>query len=134
MNKITNTPFVPVSWGELLDKITILEIKELKIHANTAQENIKKELQYLLDVANAESFPDELIVLKSELKNINLKLWDIEDQIRLKELTAEFDIYFIELARSVYLLNDIRAKTKQTINLILCSEIVEVKSYTNFNP
>ena len=126
------TPFVPISWGELLDKITILEIKELQISSFVAKENIKKELKYLLEIAKLDKLPKEVELLKSELHKVNLKLWVVEDQIRNKELVNEFDEIFIELARSVYKLNDLRAKTKKTINLILASELVEEKSYKNF--
>ena len=125
-------PFIPISWGELLDKITILEIKELKISAIIAKENIRKELKYLLDIANLNKMPEEIQSLKNELKNVNLKLWEIEDGIREKELAGEFDKVFIELARSVYRLNDVRAKTKQSINSFLSSELVEEKSYKDF--
>jgi hypothetical protein len=126
------TPFIPISWGELLDKITILEIKDLKISAKNAKQNIRKELKYLLEIAHLNNMPEEIQSLKIELKNVNLKLWEIEDGIREKELAGEFDRVFIELARSVYRLNDLRAKTKQSINLILCSELVEEKSYKDF--
>jgi hypothetical protein len=126
------TPFVPISWGELIDKITILEIKELKISAANPKENIRKELNYLFDIANLKNMPGEIQSLKTELKNVNLKLWDVEDKIREKELAGEFDQVFIELARSVYRLNDIRAKTKQSINSMLFSELVEEKSYKGF--
>ena len=78
------------------------------------------------------NMPEEIQSLKIELKNVNLKLWEIEDSIREKELAGEFDRVFIELARSVYRLNDLRAKTKQSINLILQSELVEEKSYKEF--
>ena len=125
-------PLVPISWGELLDKITILEIKELKISAINAKENVKKELKYLLDIVNLNNMPDEIKSLKTELKNVNIRLWDVEDSIREKELAGEFDKVFIELARSVYRLNDVRAKTKRSINSILCSELVEEKSYKDF--
>ena len=125
-------PLVPISWGELLDKITILEIKELKISAINAKENVKKELKYLLDIVNLNNMPDEIKSLKTELKNVNIRLWDVEDSIREKELAGEFDKVFIELARSVYRLNDVRAKIKQSINSILCSELVEEKSYKDF--
>ena len=125
-------PLVPISWGELLDKITILEIKELKISAINAKENVKKELKYLLDIVNLNNMPDEIESLKTELKNVNIRLWDVEDSIREKELAGEFDKVFIELARSVYRLNDVRAKTKRSINSILCSELVEEKSYKDF--
>ena len=126
------TPFVPISWGELLDKITILEIKDLKISTTNAKENIRKELKYLLDIANLNNMPEEIQSLKIELKNVNLNLWEIEDGIREKELAGEFDQVFIELARSVYRLNDVRAKIKQSINSILHSELVEEKSYKDF--
>ena len=125
-------PLVPISWGELLDKITILEIKELKISAINSKENIRKELKYLLDIANLSNMSEEVQSLKTDLKNVNLKLWDVEDGIRDKELAGEFDKVFIELARSVYRLNDVRAKKKQLINSILCSELVEEKSYKDF--
>ena len=127
------TPFVPISWGELLDKITILEIKDLKISTTNAKENIRKELKYLLDIANLNNMPEEIQSLKIELKNVNLDLWEIEDGIREKELAGEFDKVFIELARSVYRLNDVRAKIKQSINSILRSELVEEKSYKDFS-
>ena len=132
MNAKMRTPVVPISWGELLDKITILEIKELKLSAMNAKENVKKELTYLLDIAILNNMPEEIKSLKTELKNVNLRLWDVEDCIREKELAGEFDKVFIELARSVYRLNDVRAKTKQSINLILKSELVEEKSYKDF--
>ena len=132
MNSKMKTPYIPISWGELIDKITILEIKELKISAKNAQENIKKELVYLSDIVNSNNLPIEVQSLKNELKNVNLKLWDVEDSIRVKELASEFDEVFIELARSVYRLNDERAKTKQSINLSLSSELIEEKSYKEF--
>jgi hypothetical protein len=132
MNTKMGTPVVPISWGELIDKITILEIKELKIDSITANKNIRKELRHLLDIANLNNMPEEIKSLKTELKNVNLRLWDVEDSIREKELAGEFDKAFIELARSVYRLNDVRAKTKQSINLILQSELVEEKSYKDF--
>ena len=126
------TPFVPISWGELLDKITILEIKDLKITTTNAKENIRKELKYLLEIANLNNMPEEIQSLKIELKNVNINLWEIEDGIREKELAGEFDKVFIELARSVYRLNDVRTKIKRSINSILRSELVEEKSYKDF--
>ena len=132
MNEKFGTPVVPISWGELIDKITILEIKNLKIVSITANKNISKELKYLLEIAVLNKMPKEIAVLKNELFNVNLKLWGVEDQIREKELAGEFDETFIELARAVYRLNDIRAKTKQSINIRLCSELVEEKSYQHF--
>jgi hypothetical protein len=132
MNQNSKTPFIPISWGELLDKISILEIKILKITSMNARQNIAKELKYLTDIANLNNTTVEIQTLKSELKEVNLKLWDVEDKIREKESVSEFDKVFIELARSVYRLNDVRAKTKQSINLILQSELLEEKSYKDF--
>ena len=126
------TPFVPISWGELIDKLTILEIKDLKIDSINAKKNIRKELDYLSEIANLNLLPEALHDLKNELRKVNLKLWEVEDKIREKELAGEFDTAFIELARSVYRLNDARAKAKQSINLMLSSELVEEKSYKNF--
>ena len=126
------TPFVPISWGELIDKLTILEIKDLKIDSINAKKNIRKELDYLFEIANLNKLPEALHDLKNELRKVNLKLWEVEDKIREKELAGEFDTAFIELARSVYRLNDARAKAKQSINLMLSSELVEEKSYKNF--
>ena len=126
------TPFVPISWGELIDKLTILEIKDLKIDSINAKKNIRKELDYLFEIANLNKLPEALHDLKNELRKVNLKLWEVEDKIREKELAGEFDTAFIELARSVYRLNDARAKAKQSINLMLFSELVEEKSYKNF--
>jgi hypothetical protein len=133
MNNKLTTPFVPISWGELIDKLTILEIKESKIDSLKAKENINKELKLLLDIASIESLPNEVRLLKQELMRINLMLWEVEDSIREKEFENQFDIAFIELARSVYKFNDLRAKTKQSINLLLNSELVEEKSYKNFH-
>ena len=126
------TPLVPISWGELIDKITILQIKELNIDSINAKVNIKKELKYLLEIAKLDKMPRVIEVLKSELSDVNLKLWEVEDNIRDKELAGQFDKNFIELARSVYKLNDVRAKIKQSINLMLGSELVEEKSYKAF--
>jgi len=128
-----STPIVPVSWGELVDKITILEIKKIYISRPYALVNIDKELVYL----NALLLSDHEVVAitkeyKMQLFDVNLRLWKVEDDIRDKELLQEFDAIFIELARSVYRLNDERAKLKKTINLALNSELVEEKSYKNF--
>jgi hypothetical protein len=132
MNVKIAMPVVPISWGELIDKITILEIKLFKIDSSTAKKNITKEINYLLKIADINSLAEEVKLLKADLSNVNLKLWDVEDQIREKELAGDFDKTFIELARQVYKLNDIRAKIKQSINLILESELIEEKSYKDF--
>jgi hypothetical protein len=126
------TPYVPISWGELIDKITILEIKENKICSKTARNNISKELSYLLEIADLNKSASIILILKDELTKVNLKLWEIEDKIRQKEFLNQFDQVFIELARSVYKVNDERAKIKQSINTLLNSELKEEKSYSEF--
>ena len=121
---------VPISVGELIDKITILEIKKDKLK-NLKLKNILKELSFLRAVLEKNSIliPDEIYF---QLKTINLKLWDIEDKIRIKEKNKEFDNEFIELARSVYLNNDRRSETKKELNIMFNSEIIEEKSYEKY--
>ena len=121
---------VPISVGELIDKITILEIKKDKLK-NLKLKNILKELSFLRAVLEKNSIfiPDEIFL---QLKSINLTLWDIEDKIRIKEKNKEFDNEFIELARSVYLNNDRRSETKKELNIIFNSEIIEEKSYEKY--
>ena len=132
MNNKFQTPLVPISWGELIDKITILEIKEVKITSNNALDNIRKELGFLSDiVSNSKGVYDAISLLKNELKEVNLNLWQVEDEIRDKEYSQEFDEEFIRLARSVYRLNDDRANLKKKINETLFSELKEEKSYKN---
>jgi len=133
MSKPT-TPLVPVSWGELIDKITILEIKAEKISSPLALININRELSQLVQIFNNEIRSGCVMELRESLKELNLKLWLVEDNIREKEASREFDQQFIEYARSVYKLNDVRAKLKQSINRELQSELIEEKSYKEFNP
>ena len=123
----------PVSPGELLDKITILEIKMERIRDEEKRRNVRVELDLLVrtwEAAEVES--DAIPPLKEALKEINQALWDIEDQIRVKESRREFDQEFMDLARSVYLRNDQRASTKKRINAILGSSIMEEKSYAEY--
>ena len=119
-----------ISAGELIDKITILEIKKEKINNKEKLAEIDKELislnETLKKSINNES---KISSFKNDLKNINLKLWDIEDGKRSAEKNNKFDEKFIELARSVYKFNDERAKIKLAINTTLGSNIKEVKSY-----
>jgi hypothetical protein len=126
------TPLIPVSWGELIDKITILEIKAQKIVREPAASNIRKELDLLSAIANPASHDPAVAQLKSELGRVNAALWEIEDGIRLKEAKESFDSEFIALARSVYQENDLRAAIKRQINKKLASEIVEEKSYEKY--
>ncbi len=119
-----------ISVGELIDKITILEIKKEKISNKEKLVEVNKELNSLNETLkkyiNNES---KISSFKNDLKNINLKLWDIEDGKRFAEKNNKFDEKFIELARSVYKFNDQRAKIKLAINNALGSNIKEVKSY-----
>ena len=119
-----------ISAGELIDKITILEIKREKISNKEKLVEVNKELISLNETLK-KSIKDENKIsnFKNDLKNINLKLWDIEDGKRSAEKNNKFDEKFIELARSVYKFNDERAKIKLAINNALGSNIKEVKSY-----
>ena len=119
-----------ISAGELIDKITILEIKKGKISNKEKLIEVNKELISLNETLK-KSIKDENKIsnFKNDLKNINLKLWDIEDGKRLAEKKNQFDEKFIELARNVYKFNDERAKIKLAINNALGSNIKEVKSY-----
>lgn len=113
---------VPISVGELIDKITILQIKS----TYTDDEYVKKELKDLKDIANNIDYNE---ALEKELHVINKRLWDVEDALRLKEKKQDFDSVFVELARNVYLLNDKRAEIKRQINKETNSEYREVKLY-----
>lgn len=126
-----STPLIPVSWGELIDKITILEIKKLNIFDESSLVNVDNELFYLSNIASLHTMPLEIHDLKKKLTDINNQLWKIEDSIRIKDAKNEFDDYFIQLAQSVYRLNDYRAELKKSINLFLFSELIEEKSYIN---
>ena len=124
---------VPVSHGELIDKITILQIKSERIADEAKLANVRTELDMLeatwaADAAAATDISDE----RARLKAVNEALWDIEDAIRLKEKARAFDAEFIELARSVYFRNDERAAVKREINLKLGSQLVEEKSYQDY--
>ena len=119
-----------ISAGELIDKITILEIKKEKIINKEKLIEVDKELVSLNETLK-KSINDEnkILSFKNDLKNINLKLWDIEDGKRSAEKNNQFDEKFIQLARNVYKFNDERAKIKLAINNALGSNIKEVKSY-----
>ena len=130
MSKKMDKILAEISAGELIDKITILEIKKEKISNKEKLAEVNKELislnETLKKFINDES---KILNFKNDLKNINLKLWDIEDGKRSAEKNSQFDEKFIELARSVYKFNDERAKIKLAINIALGSNIKEVKSY-----
>ena len=121
---------VPLSPGELLDKITILRIKAQRIENAGKLANVRRELALLEQYwSQAVAAPNELAADEAALARVNAELWDIEDRIREHEAQRRFDAGFIELARAVYLSNDERAAIKHRVNLKLKSAIVEEKSY-----
>ncbi len=121
---------VPVSWGELLDKITILVIKSERIADAPKRANVVRELDALRQVvAAAGALPEAAQPLIDALRGVNEALWDIEDDIRDCERQKDFGPRFVELARSVYHQNDRRAALKRDLNALLGSELVEEKSY-----
>ena len=130
MNNKLDIILAEISAGELIDKITILEIKKIKISNKEKLNDIEKELSSL-NATMKKSIPDQNLIkdLIIKLKEINLKLWDIEDGKRAAEKENSFNEKFIELARNVYKFNDERAKIKLAINNTLGSNIKEVKSY-----
>jgi len=123
----------PVSYGELIDKITILEIKSRRIADPAKLANVRTELDLLNAIwaAHAASQTD-IRDERARLLAVNEALWEIEDEIRLKEKAQAFDAGFVELARSVYFRNDERAAVKREINLKLGSQLVEEKSYQDY--
>ena len=130
MSKKMDKILAEISAGELIDKITILEIKKEKISNNEKLAEVNKELISLNEtLKNSINDESKILSFKNDLKNINLKLWDIEDGKRSAEKKNQFDEKFIELARNVYKFNDERAKIKLAINNALGSNIKEVKSY-----
>ena len=124
---------VPVSFGELLDKIAILQIKSERMTDPAKLANVRAELSALEKTWMAHpAAGQDILKLRAELKAVNERLWVIEDDIRLKEKAQAFDEEFIRLARSVYFENDIRARSKKDINLALGSAYVEEKSYQDY--
>ena len=123
----------PVSPGELLDKITILEIKSERIADPQKNANVRTELN-MLNAIWVQGVPAEvdLSAQRAALKAVNEQLWEIEDDIRDEERAKRFERRFVELARSVYVTNDERARIKKEINLALGSVIVEEKSYSDY--
>ena len=131
-SKIKNsyTIIAPISIGELIDKITILEIKQINM-TGIKLKNINKEMKLLKNILQDKNLEINIDLLKN-LKKVNKKLWEIEDNIRIKESNQEFDEEFIKLARSVYIENDKRASIKKEINQKYNSDLVEEKSYKNY--
>ena len=130
---MTKTLSVPISPGELLDKISILEIKSERISDPDKRANVERELDLLTGLWHSESRETaEVTARRAELKSINERLWDIEDAILECERRGDFGERFVELARSVYRTNDRRAQTKRAINDLLGSTILEEKSYAAY--
>jgi Family of unknown function (DUF6165) len=127
-------PTIEVSWGELVDKITILEIKQRRLTSPAAVANVRRELAELNETLYALRPPDSFVALKQRLAAVNESLWEIEDSIRAKEAAGAFDAKFVELARAVYVNNHKRTALKREINLLLKSDFVEEKQYTPYGP
>jgi len=125
-------PEVAVSWGELADKITILEIKRERLDDAAAQANVRRELAGLDRWRPTLASEGRLAKLVTALAEVNRALWETEDAIRAKEARGAFDDEFVALARAVYRQNDRRTALKHAINLALGSELVEVKSYPDY--
>ena len=130
-----NAISVPVSFGELIDKITILEIKSAHMRDAAKLANVRTELDLLNATWSANpAARTDIGGERQRLKAVNEALWDIEDRIRLKEKAQAFDAEFVELARSVYFRNDERAAIKRAINIKLGSQLVKEKSYESYRP
>ena len=122
-----------ISAGELLDKISILEIKLEKVKGKTNQEEIKKEYKILKEVKNSSiKVSEKLKVLFKEIKEVNQILWNVEDKLRICEKNKDFGQDFIKLARDVYLNNDKRSRIKSKINEVSGSNIKEIKQYVDY--
>ena len=123
----------PISVGELFDKITILEIKRAKIKDKNKLIHVNKELALLKKIIRYKKINKKNISkFINQLKNINLRLWNVEDKLRMHEKNRSFKSEFISLARKVYFMNDKRAKLKNEINILTKSQINEVKSYEEY--
>jgi hypothetical protein len=126
---LPDIPIVPASWGEVIDKITILEIKVARLPGEAGRANAARELALLQAVAEPALARDGARALATQLKTVNEALWEIEDSIRDHERAGQFDAAFIALARSVYKRNDERGAVKRELNRILDSKLVEEKGY-----
>ena len=130
-DKCLSSILTPVSLGELIDKITILEIKQIHM-TGIKLKNVDKELKLLKNIVQDKNLEIDIDLINN-LKEVNKNLWKIEDKIRIKERNQEFDKEFVELARSVYKENDKRAYIKKEINQKYNSDLVEEKSYNNYS-
>jgi hypothetical protein len=133
---IPKSPTIPVSWGELFDKIAILEIKTQRLRAPDAVAHAAHELALLRQAAElppgVAEFPHGVAELRHALTAVNVRLWDIEDRIREREAAADFGPGFVALARAVYQENDERGRIKRALNRLLHSALVEEKQYPGY--
>ena len=133
MNNKSKKILSEISAGELLDKISILEIKLEKVKGKTNQEEINKEYKILKEVKNSNiEVTEKLKILSTKIKEVNLNLWNIEDKLRICEKNKDFGQNFIKLARDVYFNNDKRSKIKSKINEVSGSNIKEIKQYVDY--
>ena len=133
MNEKSKKILSEISAGELLDKISILEIKLERVKDAAGQKEIKKEYKILKEIQNSSiKMTNETKDLFKAVKDINIVLWDVEDKLRIYEKNKDFGKEFIELARQVYFNNDSRAKVKNEINILLKSNFREIKQYINY--
>jgi hypothetical protein len=131
---MSSTVNVPVSVGELFDKISILEIKSERLTDKQKLQNVNHELLLLKDIANSLDLGDrtQLATIFPRLKQVNERIWEAEDKIRDCERNKIFDSRFLEVARSIYRLNDGRAAAKRELNILTASTVVEEKSYSEY--
>lgn len=135
MHNTTHTLLIPTSVGDLLDKLTILEIKEQRITDAVKLQNVHKEQSALLAIVEQSLKLDSIVRETMEaLRQVNLRLWEVEDALRECEARQQFDERFVSLARSVYINNDERATLKKKINELTGSQLIEEKSYARYRP
>ena len=126
-------PLVPASWGEVVDRKTILEIKVERLQSPASVKHASRELEALrASLDGITPTPEALGGLEAALRDVNRRLWDIEDAIRRKEANDSFDSEFIELARSIYRTNDERHRLKREISVLLQSDLLDEKQYTPY--
>jgi len=125
--------FVPIAYGDLIDKITILEIKSERLEDPDKLANVQTELKMLQDIVDEQGLTSDAILgLKQSLKDVNTEIWDLEDEVRDCERKSSFEDNFIRIARAIYRTNDKRAAVKREINIEVGSAIVEEKSYASY--
>ena len=124
--------YVPVSVGELIDKLSILHVKKIKISNEEKLTLVNKEFELLYNLSSVHLDSSEIESLYHQLCDINEKLWDVEDKLRVLETEKRFECEFVDLARKVYFTNDERFRLKNEVNLITDSEIREVKEYVKY--